>query len=165
MSPGKRQTFANISLTRNTVGERISELAGDVDWQLIDKVNTFVAFLVATGESTYVTDFAQQTIFICGVDETLTLTEEFIKLVLMTDTITLNNIFSSLIGVLDQVGMDSAPAVGSGDRPCTIHDWGKRQALWVNSNRNYALQMVELIFGHFTVFYTRRLRVAHKVDH
>ncbi len=36
--PEKQQGFANISLTGNTEAERISELAGDVDQQLMDKV-------------------------------------------------------------------------------------------------------------------------------
>ncbi len=44
-----------------------------------------MAFLVVIGESTDITDVAQLAIFICGIDETLTMTEEFIKLVPMTD--------------------------------------------------------------------------------
>lgn len=47
----KLQAFANIGPTRNTVAERISEVAGDVDRQLMDKVISFVAFLVAIDES------------------------------------------------------------------------------------------------------------------
>lgn len=32
----KRQAFANIILTRNTVADRISDLSTDLDWQLLD---------------------------------------------------------------------------------------------------------------------------------
>lgn len=86
--PDKRQAFANISLTRNTVAERISDLSANLDSQLKHKVESFVAFSVAIDESTDITDVAQLAIFIRGTDETLTVTEEFLELVPMTDTTT-----------------------------------------------------------------------------
>ncbi|CAI9725754.1 Hypothetical predicted protein [Octopus vulgaris] len=76
----KRQTFANISLTRNAVAGRISDLSADLDRQLKHKVKTFIAFSVAIDESTDITDVAQLTIFILGVDKTLTVTKEFLDL-------------------------------------------------------------------------------------
>lgn len=109
--PDKRQAFANISLTRNSVADRISDLAGDLESQIKHKVKSFLAFSVATDESTDITDVAQLAIFIRGVDETLTVTEEFLELVPMTDTTTANDIFSSLVGALDRVGVDWARAV------------------------------------------------------
>ncbi len=70
MCPKKRQAFANISPTRNTVAERVSELAGDVDRQLMDKVKSFIAFSVAdTDNSRDITNIAHLAIFIHGVDE------------------------------------------------------------------------------------------------
>ena len=56
--PDKRQTFANISLTRNTVADRISDLAADLDSQPKHKVKSFIAFSVAIDESTDITDVA-----------------------------------------------------------------------------------------------------------
>ena len=83
--PEKRQAFANISLTRNTVTDRIADLAADLDSQKRHKVRSFVAFSVsvAIDESTDITDVAQLAIFIRGVDETLAVTEEFLELVPM----------------------------------------------------------------------------------
>ncbi|XP_037794130.1 general transcription factor II-I repeat domain-containing protein 2-like [Penaeus monodon] len=104
--PEKRQAFANISLTRNTVADRISDLAEDLDSQLKHKVKSFIAFSVAIDESTDITDVAQLAIFIRGVDDTLTVTEEFVELVPMTDTTTAANIFTALVGTLDRVGVD-----------------------------------------------------------
>ncbi|XP_037774148.1 general transcription factor II-I repeat domain-containing protein 2-like [Penaeus monodon] len=52
------------------------------------------------------TDVAQLAIFIRGVDDTLTVTEEFVELVPMTDTTTAANIFTALVGTLDRVGVD-----------------------------------------------------------
>ncbi|XP_023254026.1 general transcription factor II-I repeat domain-containing protein 2B-like [Seriola lalandi dorsalis] len=109
--PGKRQAFANISLTRNTVADRISDLSEDLDSQLKRKVKSFIAFSVAIDESTDITDVAQLAIFIRGVDDTLTVTEEFVELVPMTDTTTAADIFTALVRTLDRVGVDWSRAV------------------------------------------------------
>ncbi|XP_070761850.1 general transcription factor II-I repeat domain-containing protein 2-like [Enoplosus armatus] len=109
--PQKRQAFANISLTRNTIAERISELSADLDNQLKQRVKSFVAFSIAIDESTDITDVAQLAIFIRGVNETLTVSEEFLELVPMTDTTTAEDIFSSVVGALDRVGVDWSRAV------------------------------------------------------
>uniref|UniRef100_G3N7N2 DUF4371 domain-containing protein n=1 Tax=Gasterosteus aculeatus TaxID=69293 RepID=G3N7N2_GASAC len=97
--PEKRQAFANISLTRNTVTDRIADLSADLDSQKKHKVKSFVAFSVAIDESTDITDVAQLAIFIRGVDE-------FLELVPMTDTTTANDIFSAVVEALDRVGVD-----------------------------------------------------------
>ena len=57
--PEKRQVFANISLTRNTVAESISGLSANLDSQLKNKVKSFVMFSVALDESTDIADVAQ----------------------------------------------------------------------------------------------------------
>ncbi|KAK3507157.1 hypothetical protein QTP70_009290 [Hemibagrus guttatus] len=46
-----------------------------------------------------------------GVDDTLTVTEEFVELVPMTDTTTAADIFTALVGALDRVGVDWSRAV------------------------------------------------------
>ncbi|XP_066945200.1 general transcription factor II-I repeat domain-containing protein 2-like [Macrobrachium rosenbergii] len=109
--PEKRPAFAYISLSRNTVADRVEDLSGDLGRQMNDKIKSFIAFSVAIDESTDVTDVAQLAIFIRGVDETLTITEEFLELVPMKDTTTANDIFSSLIRVLDKAGVDWSRAV------------------------------------------------------
>ena len=76
--PEKRSAFANISLSKNTVADRVTELSGDFGSQINDKIKSFIAFSVAIDESTDITDIAQLAIFIRGVDETLTITEEFL---------------------------------------------------------------------------------------
>ena len=48
-----------------------------------------------------------------GVDETLSVTEEFLGLVPMIDTTTANDIFNSLVGVLNRVGADWSRAVST----------------------------------------------------
>lgn len=109
--PDKRQAFANISLSRNTVAERATELSGDISSQMTEKVKTFVAFSVAIDESTDITDVAQLAIFIRGVDKDLNVTEEFLEMVPMKDTTTANDIFKALVGALDKFGVDWSRAV------------------------------------------------------
>jgi len=93
------------------VAERISDISANLDSQQKKKVKSFVVFSVALDESTDISDVAQLAIFIRGVDETLSVTEEFLGLVPMIDTITTNDIFNSLIGVLNRVGVDWSRAV------------------------------------------------------
>ncbi|GAA6090000.1 general transcription factor II-I repeat domain-containing protein 2A-like [Tachysurus ichikawai] len=110
--PEKRQAFANISLTRNNVADRFSELSADLDSQLKCKVESFLAFSVAIDESTDITDVAQLAIFIRAVDETLTVTEEFLELVTMTDTTTAEDIFRGGL----------VPCCKPGYRWCAVND-------------------------------------------
>jgi len=105
------EVFANISLTRNAVAERISDISANLDSPLKNKVKSFVTFSVALDESTDISDIAQLATFIHGVDETLSVTEEFLGLVFMMDTTTANDIFNSLLGVLNRVGVDWSRAV------------------------------------------------------
>ncbi|KAI7805541.1 putative general transcription factor II-I repeat domain-containing protein 2A-like [Triplophysa rosa] len=51
--PDKKQAFANISLSRNTVASRVDELASDIQAQLKDKAKDFVAYSLAVDESTF----------------------------------------------------------------------------------------------------------------
>jgi len=90
---------------------RISDISANLDSQLQNKVKSFVMFSVALDESTDTADIAQQAIFIRGVDETLSVTEEFLGLVSMMDTTAANDIFNSLLGVLKRVGVDWSHAV------------------------------------------------------
>ncbi|XP_042226267.1 general transcription factor II-I repeat domain-containing protein 2-like [Homarus americanus] len=109
--PEKRQAFANISLSRNTVAERIGELSENINSQLKDKVKSFTAFSVAIDEGTDASDVAQRTVFIRGVDENMQVTEEFVKLVPLKGTATGDDIFVGLVGALDKLGVDRAQTV------------------------------------------------------
>ncbi|KAL2083019.1 hypothetical protein ACEWY4_020792 [Coilia grayii] len=109
--PEKRQAFANISLSRPTITERVEELSGDLKSQLKEKVKSFIAFSIALDESTDVTDVAQLAIFIRGVDASLNITEEFVSVVPMTDTTTANDVFVCLVGALDNLEVDWSRAV------------------------------------------------------
>lgn len=98
-----KKAFASISLSENTVVERIEDIARDLNRQLKDKVKTFNVFSIAFNESTDIKDVAQLVLFISGVDDSLNITEEFVELVPMTDTTTSSDIYSSIIDTLDRL--------------------------------------------------------------
>jgi len=76
-------------------------------------------------------------------------------LVPMIDTITANDIFNSLVGVLNRMGIYWSRAVGiaTHSAPSMI---AKKQVLRQNLDKKYRLYVADVIFGHFLVFRTRR---------
>ncbi|MBN3301254.1 GT2D2 protein, partial [Amia calva] len=65
--PEKKESFANISLSRNTVVERLTDIAKNIKSQLREKAGVFRAFSVALDESTDVVNTAQLAIFVSGL--------------------------------------------------------------------------------------------------
>ena len=59
----KRSAFAIVSLSRNTVADRVTKLSGDLGSQMNGKIKSFIAFSVVIDEKTDVTDIAQLAIF------------------------------------------------------------------------------------------------------
>lgn len=75
------------------------------------KSSHLLHFRLQFDEITGITNVAQLATFIRGVDETFTVTKEFLELVLMMGTTTANNIFLSLVGALERVGVEWVRAV------------------------------------------------------
>ena len=78
--PDIRQLFSNVSLSRNTVAERIDQLSTNLKEQFVGKGKDFIAYSLAVDESTDTSDIAQLSIFIRGVDSSLSITEELLAL-------------------------------------------------------------------------------------
>lgn len=66
--PAKKQDFANICLSRNTVARRIEDVSLDIKRQLEAKGTEFDFFSLAWDESTDASDPTQLQIFLWGVD-------------------------------------------------------------------------------------------------
>ncbi|XP_035500193.1 general transcription factor II-I repeat domain-containing protein 2-like [Scophthalmus maximus] len=96
LCPENKQMFANVSLSRNTVADRICEMATDLKTQLSERSKDFTAFSLAVDESTDMTDTAQLAIFIREVDSSLCVTEEILDIKSMHGTTTGKDIFENV---------------------------------------------------------------------
>jgi hypothetical protein len=83
LCPEKDHIFKTISLSANTVANRVNDLAGYIQCQIKEKCKDFVAYSIATDESTDVTDIAQLAYFIRGLNEDFQLVVELVELVPM----------------------------------------------------------------------------------
>ena len=122
--PDQLQTFKNVSLSRNTIADRVKELADNLAIQLADETRSYTAFSLAVDESTDNTDTAQSSIFIRGVKSDLSITEDLLDVAAMHGTTTGQDIFDAVEKYLTKnalpwknlVGLttDDAPAMCGG---------------------------------------------------
>ena len=84
--PDQIQTLKNVSLSRNTIADRVKELAGNLTTHLAVETSSYVAFSLAFNESTDNTDTAQLWIFY----------ERHVKADLTVNDITVNDITKHL---------------------------------------------------------------------
>jgi hypothetical protein len=54
--PEKQHLFKTISLSANTIADRVNDLAGDIQCQLKENLKDFVAYSITIDDSTDVTD-------------------------------------------------------------------------------------------------------------
>ena len=94
--PNQKKLFEGISLSPNTVATRFTELAADVEKQLLATAKNFEAFQIALDESTYVSGSAQCALFIRGVDCNLNVTDEFLELIPLKSATTGRDVFLPL---------------------------------------------------------------------
>lgn len=73
-----RQLFLNVSLSRNTIADRVNLLSVNPKEQLVKKGEDLIAYFLAVHESKDISDVAQLSVFTRAVDSSLTLTEELL---------------------------------------------------------------------------------------
>ncbi|KAG6922308.1 GTF2I repeat domain containing 2B [Chelydra serpentina] len=123
LCPDRKKVFEGISLSANTVACRITDLADNVQKQLIQISKDFEAFSIALDEHTDVSDTAQYAVFIRGVDCNLNITEELLDLMPLKGTTTGRDIFQGLEECIEKAALqwnklvslatDSAPSMCS----------------------------------------------------
>ncbi|XP_071979042.1 general transcription factor II-I repeat domain-containing protein 2-like [Engystomops pustulosus] len=112
ISPEKKGQFSNVSLSANTVAERISDLSSDIYDQLCEKIKCFSVYSVALDETTDITDTAQLAIYVRGVDDNFEVTEELLSLVPMHGQTTAQEIFHQLCDAFQNAGLPWRKFVG-----------------------------------------------------
>lgn len=103
--PDKVQIFKNISLSRNTVAERVDDIATNLSEQLLAKVKSFTAFSIAVDESADVSGVAQLAVFIRACDTDLIITEELLDIISLKNTTTGEDIFNEVYGLLEKYNL------------------------------------------------------------
>ncbi|KAG1935508.1 SCAN domain-containing protein [Pimephales promelas] len=103
--PEKKGQFSDISLSANTVAERISDLSENIYHQLREKAERFCAYSVALDESTDNTDTAQLGIYVCGVDDNFEVIEELLTVIPMHGQTTAQEMFLQLCGAIEDAGL------------------------------------------------------------
>ena len=83
-------------MSRNTIADRVKELAGDLATQLAEEARSYRAFSLAVDDSADNSDTVQLSIFIRGVKSDLFVTEELLDVVAMHGTTTERNIFDAM---------------------------------------------------------------------
>uniref|UniRef100_A0AAQ5Z5H9 SPIN-DOC-like zinc-finger domain-containing protein n=1 Tax=Amphiprion ocellaris TaxID=80972 RepID=A0AAQ5Z5H9_AMPOC len=86
--PDQIQTFKNVSLSKNTIVDGITELAGNLSTQLAQGTRSYIAFSLVLDESTDNKDTAQLSNFTRGVKSDLSVTEELLDAAAMHGTTT-----------------------------------------------------------------------------
>ncbi|KAG6924592.1 GTF2I repeat domain containing 2 [Chelydra serpentina] len=123
LCPDRKKVFEGISLSANTVACRITDLADNMQKQLIQISKDFQEFSVALDESTDVSDITQCAVFIRRVDCNLNITEELLDLMPLKGTTMGRDIFQGLEECIEKaalpwnklvsLAMDGAPSMCS----------------------------------------------------
>ena len=95
-----------MSLSRNSVLQRIKDLSANLEHQVSDKVCDFDFYSIACDESTGATDTAQLlTFFLRGVDDYLCITEELLDLRSLKGTTTDKDTFEAVSTATGKMGL------------------------------------------------------------
>ena len=96
VAPDKRAAFANVNLSRNTVVQRVVDLATDLTTYLEEKAQNCLAYSLATYKSADVTDTAQLSLCIRGGNPDLAVTEELLCMPTLHDITKGSDLFSAI---------------------------------------------------------------------
>ncbi|XP_070593080.1 general transcription factor II-I repeat domain-containing protein 2A-like isoform X2 [Erythrolamprus reginae] len=110
--PEKNGQFSNISLSANTVAERISDLSSDIYDQLCEKAKRFRVYSVALDMTTDIANTAQLAIYVRGVDDNFEVLEELLTVIAMHGQATAREIFHQLCDAIENAGLPWTRFVG-----------------------------------------------------
>lgn len=121
MCPSVVAQFEALSLSEQTISRRVQEIGAELKEQLRNKCRNFVAYSVALDESTDNHSIAQLAVFVRGVENDFSVTEELLDVISLKSTTTgedmflaVEEVFSDMqlsLECLYSVATDGAPAM------------------------------------------------------
>lgn len=105
IAPDKCSAFKEISLSRPTIARRVEDIGQNLQGQLQTKAETFSFFALALDESTDICDTAQLLIFVRGIDQEFTITEELASLQSMKDRTSADDLFEEVVQCLKRLNL------------------------------------------------------------
>ena len=105
LCPEKKESFAKISLSRQTVAHRVEELIYSLEESSTAKGQNFSSYSLALDESTAIRSTAQLSIFIRGVDDNFEITEELAAIIPFQRTIRGINLLEVVMATIKQLGL------------------------------------------------------------
>ncbi|UYV76789.1 hypothetical protein LAZ67_14002019 [Cordylochernes scorpioides] len=121
--PGSVKTFQAISLSRNTVVERVTDMARNLNDQIKEKSSCFEAFSIACDESTDIGGVAQLAVFFRACDTDFIIFEELLELVPMHGTTTGEDIFNCVYDLLQKMQFTLIKIDFCSNRWSSFNDW------------------------------------------
>ena len=103
--PEVKSKVEAISLSRRTIVRRIDAIAVNIQEQLLTASGSFRWLSIALDESTDIQDTAQLLIYFRGIDENFEITEELLSIESIKDTVSRNDLYSSVINSLIRSGL------------------------------------------------------------
>ena len=103
LCPENKSKFENVSLSRRTVTRRVELIDENIVSQLNKKSDSFELYSLALDESTDVKDTAQLLIFIRGIDDSFTITEEFLTMESMKGTTRGEDLYNQVSAVIERM--------------------------------------------------------------
>ena len=126
--PDKKETFAKISLSRQTIARRVEELGNSIEESLMAKARNFSLYSLALDESTDIRSTAQLAIFICGIDDYFEITKELAAIVPIKGTTRGSDLLEGVMATIKRLGLSLSKLSGitTDGAPSMI---GRRQGL------------------------------------
>ena len=126
--PDKKETFAIISLSRQTIARHVEELGNSIEKSLMAKVRNFLLYSLALDESTDIRSTAQLAIFIRGVDDYFEITKELAAIVPIKGTTRGSDLLKGVMATIKPLGLSLSKLSGITTDGASSMIW-RRQSL------------------------------------